>query len=387
MLAVAAYLAAAIWVGILLWPARPWNTRQRIEAGRPDADPGELTVLIPARNEAQTIVACLRSVLAQGPTLRIVVVDDRSEDRTAEMVSALGSERITLISGQPLPTGWTGKLWALQQGLAHASTEQILLLDADILLAPGILSVLKAKLLDDGLGLVSIMARLRTETFWERLLVPAYIYFFKLLYPFAQVNTPTHRMAAAAGGCILLRKDALEQAGGFDVLKDALIDDCTLAARIKQAGWPIHLALSHAVTSIRGYAKLNDLWRLVARTAYTQLNYSVMYLLGCTFAMLVMFVAPVLAVLSGNPPVVVVGMVAWLVMALTQLPVMHFYGLSPVRALLLPLVAVLFLGMTWDSARRYWTGAGARWKGRAYDYPDRSLAAAPGAGLDDTGRD
>ncbi len=387
MLAVAAYLAAAIWLGILLWPARPWSTRQRIEAASPDADPGELTVLIPARNEAQTIAACLKSVLAQGSKLRVVVVDDRSEDRTAETVASIGSDRVTLIAGQPLPEGWTGKLWALQQGMAQVETEQVLLLDADIELAPGILAALKTRLVADDLGLVSVMACLRTVTFWERLLVPAYIYFFKLLYPFAWVNTPAHRTAAAAGGCILLRRAALEQAGGFESLQNALIDDCTLAARVKRAGWPIHLALSHAVNSIRGYARLNDMWQLVTRTAYTQLDHSPLYLLGCTAAMLVMFVAPLLASLSGDSLEITVGVVTWAMMGLTQLPVMSFYGLAPVRVLLLPVIAVLFLAMTWNSAWRHWTGTGARWKGRAYDHSGGRTGVDSIAGLNDMQRD
>lgn len=368
VLTVATCVSAAIWIGLLIWPARPWGTGQNIPADGPRAHAGGLTALIPARNEAHTIEQCLRSVLQQGQDLRVVVIDDASEDDTARRVAAVGSKRVKLVEGEPLPEGWTGKLWALQQGMSQVDTPNLLLMDADIVLAPGILATLRQRLIDKELGLVSIMARLQTKDFWERLLLPAYVYFFKLLYPFALVNSMRHGIAAAAGGCVLLRSEVLADIGGFAALRDALIDDCTLAARVKHAGWPVHIALSQDVSSIRSYSRLADLWRLVSRTAYSQLSHSPLYLALCTLIMLALFIAPLLALVTSGQSLQWAAATALLAMALTQVPLLVFYDLSPLRALALPLVAALFLLMTWSSAWRHWRGTGARWKGRAYKW-------------------
>jgi len=368
VLTVAVYLSVAIWIGLLIWPVRPWGARQNIPAKHPPADSGSLTALVPARNEAHTIERCLRSVLDQGQDVSVVVIDDGSEDGTARRVAAIGSKRVNLIAGKPLPEGWTGKLWALHQGMSQVDTPNVLLVDADIVLAPGILATLRQRLVDKELGLVSIMARLQTEGFWERLLLPTYVYFFKLLYPFALVNSMRHGIAAAAGGCVLIRTEVLADLGGFAPLRDALIDDCTLAARVKRAGWPIHIALSHDVSSIRSYPRLADLWRLVSRTAYSQLAHSPIYLILCTLIMLALFIAPLLALFAGAQGLQWAAAAALLAMALTQVPVLVFYDCSPLRALALPLVAALFLLMTWSSAWRHWRGTGARWKGRAYNW-------------------
>ncbi len=369
-MAVAVYLTAAIWIGILIWPARPWGTRENIPATRPAADPGRLTALIPARNEARTIERCLRSVLEQGQDIRVVVVDDGSEDDTVRRVATVGSSRVKLVVGEPLPPGWTGKLWALHQGIAQVDTANILLIDADIVFTPGILAALRQRLHDKNLGMISIMARLRTAGFWERLLLPAYVYFFKLLYPFRLVNSSRHSVAAAAGGCVLIRSEVLAEIGGLASLRDALIDDCTLAARVKHAGWPIHIALSHDVASIRSYSRLAELWRLVTRTAYSQLGHSLVRLIACTVIMLSLFLLPVLVLFLGDSELQWAGAAAYMVMTLTQVPVLMFYDENPLRALLLPPIATLFLLMTWNSAWRHWRGTGAIWKGRAYNGSD-----------------
>jgi len=371
--AVAVVTAAAAWVAVLLWSAKPWSTRERIAAASPSAGPGRLTVLIPARNEAAMIGTCLRSVLAQGPAVSAIVVDDRSTDNTVACVQAFDRDRVKLVTGQPLPDGWTGKLWALEQGIRRVRTDRVLLLDADIVLGPGMLAALAGHLERDRLGMLSVMARLRSKTFWERLLMPAYVYFFKLLYPFAWVNSTRHARAAAAGGCVLLRIEALDGIGGFESLRGALIDDCTLAQRVKQHGWPIRIVLSGGVGSLRVYARFADVLKLVSRTAYTQLHYSPALLLACTVAMLTLFVVPVAAMVSAPPALATAGLIAYAAMALSFLPTLRFYELHGLRALLLPLVATTYLLMTWYSALQYWQGAGAVWKARRYD---RSMSSA-----------
>jgi len=368
LLSVASFVAAVIWAGILIWPARPWGCRQRIDADHSQADTEQnsFTAIIPARNEASTIERCLHSVLQQGKHLNAMVVDDDSGDDTARRITALDSERVRLLRGQPLPQGWTGKLWALQQATEAVKSRYLLLLDADIKLAPGVLAALYRKMHTEQLGLISIMAELQVVTFWERLLMPAYVYFFKMLYPFALVNCANSRVAAAAGGCVLLRAEALRDIGGFVSLRNALIDDCTLAAKIKQAGWPIHIALSHDVTSLRRYSRLAEVWQLVARTASSQLHHSVLLLIACTLAMLVLFIVPLLALFSPQIYARWSAVVALVALLMSGMPMLRFYRLHPLRAVLLPPIAVTFLLMTWNSVWRHWRGGGARWKDRSY---------------------
>ncbi|HZD51419.1 MAG TPA: ABC transporter substrate-binding protein [Woeseiaceae bacterium] len=376
-LELAAFLAAGVWLGLLLWPVRPWGTRETIPADGPDADPGSIDVLVPARNEAATIERSIRSILDQGREVSVLVIDDGSEDDTARRAAALDPRRVRVLRGAPLPAGWVGKVWALHQGTACTRTPYVALVDADVLLSPGVLARMRRRLDAHRLGMISIMAQLRTAGFWERLLMPAYVYFFKLLYPFALVNSPRRRVAAAAGGCVLLRSAALAEAGGFASLRNALIDDCALAARIKHAGWPVHIALSHDVTSVRACPRLADVWRLVARSAYTELRSSPVRLLACTLAMGLLFVSPLLGAFAGEGATRWAGAVAWCGLALTQVPVLRFYRLNPARALVLPAAAMLFLAMTWHSAWQHRRGRGAAWKGRRY----AGLAANAGLAL------
>jgi hopene-associated glycosyltransferase HpnB len=228
-----------MWLALLALPWRPWLIRETLDAEQPrqDSDLSDVTALIPARDEADTLPLTIRALARQGDGLQIVVVDDQSQDGTAELVSDVGPTRTRVVPGTPLPAGWKGKLWALEQERRQGETRLILLLDADIELRPGIMAALRAKLQRDKLQFVSLMALLRTESFWEKLLMPAFVYFFKLLYPFRLANDPgCTRMAAAAGGCILLEASVLEQIGGFASLRGALIDDCALAARVKERG-------------------------------------------------------------------------------------------------------------------------------------------------------
>lgn len=362
--------AALIWLSILALPWRPWDTRERIAARAADAARGELqrvTALIPARNEAATIADTLRRVAAQGPLARIVLIDDESDDGTGELARGLELPQLTVLAGERPPPGWSGKLWALHQGLARVDTEYVLLLDADIALEPGILPTLAAKLVDERRDLVSVMAALSMRTPWEKLLIPAFIYFFKMLYPFALSNSDRRLVAAAAGGCILIRTDRLRAIGGFEALRNALIDDCTLARAVKNAGGRIWLGLSHDVRASRPYESLATIWNMVARTAYTQLRYSPVLLALCTFLLILLFVAPVLGIAAASTGVRLFAWVALGAMMASYLPVLRYYGRHWVWTFSLPLAATMYLAMTWTSALRYLRGERSRWKNRVYD--------------------
>ena len=359
--------AAIFWIAVLIPPVRPTATREKLDAKDSDraADSGEITALIPARNEAGTIERTLSTLRQQGQDIEIIVIDDQSTDQTARIV-ANQPGAIRLIEGTPTPPGWLGKVWALEQGLAEVKTPLVLLLDADIELVPGIVAALQEKLDLEQLALVSVMARLRTSSAWERLLVPAYIYFFKLLYPFKLVNSRRTRVAAAAGGCMLMRKAVLSQIGGFAALRGAIIDDCALAGLVKRAGYPIWLGLTNSVRSIRAYETLADFWNLVTRSAFAELRFSVSRLLICTAAMLILFCVPVVSPFVVHGTAGYASVVATIAMLISYLPILRFYSLNPARVLTLPLVAIGYLAMTWNSALRYWFGKPTIWKDRAY---------------------
>jgi hopene-associated glycosyltransferase HpnB len=349
--------------------------RERLEPSKPDvADFGDITVLIPARNEATSIQRTLAAVSEQSGAASVVVVDDQSTDATAKVATeTLGTA--TVVTGEPPPPGWIGKVWALEQGLRTVQTPFVLLLDADIELRPGIIAALKNKAIHEELAMVSLLAHLNTQRFWERILVPAYVYFIKFMYPFALVNSVTSLTAAAAGGCIHIRREVLEKIGGFESLKSAIIDDCTLAKQVKTAGHGIWLGVSKSVVSHREFANWVDIWNLVTRSAFAELKFSTWRLLLCTLAMLWLFICAPLAVLiySGMPAyIAAAGMLA---MFMTYVPVLRFYDLWAGQAITLPLVALLYLAMTWHSAVRYWFGTRTVWKGRYYESrpPDMPL--------------
>lgn len=357
--------AAALWGIVLVLPWQPWRNREVLEpTGSSDFSYHDLTVLIPARNEAAVIASTLEALAKQAPGLQVVVVDDDSEDDTAAVARKVQHLSLTIIPGRPLPEGWSGKLWALEQGLKAVSTDKVLLLDADIQLEPGMLAALLNKLARGEADFVSVMARLRTCGFWEKLLLPAFVYFFKLLYPFALANSGLSRIAAAAGGCILTRVEVLRDCGAFWSLKDALIDDCTLAKKVKRRGYRTWIGLSHGVVSQRSYDDLATVWDMVARTAFTQLRYSILLLALCTGVVGLMAWVPAAALLL--PRCFWLGIASLGMTVLSYLPMLRFYRLSPAWGLVLPIVATLYLLMTWDSALRYLRGERSRWKGRVY---------------------
>ena len=366
----AAWLAVpglVLWVGVLILPWQPWRVREALDgAGHRAADLSDITALVPARNEAGVIAETLLALAAQGKNFRIVLINDQSTDDTATAAAKTSIDTLEIIEGRPLEADWTGKLWALQQGLAQARTELLLLIDADIRLQAGLVSALRSKLREDNLDLASLMASLRMRSPWEKLLLPAFVYFFKLLYPFRLSNSGSSRVAAAAGGCILLRREALARAGGFAAIKDQLIDDCALARKFKDAGLRTWIGLSRSVLSQRRYDDLAGIWNMVARTAFTQLRYSTALLALCSFLLLSAFLLPLASLFALDANGRLLGATALLSMAASYLPTLRYYELNPLWALALPLTGTLYLLMTRSSARRYWGGMAADWKNRRY---------------------
>lgn len=353
-----------IWGIILLLPWRPWSTRETLDADTiPGNDLSRITALIPARNEADVIVQTLQGLLSQGHGLRIILIDDQSTDQTAAIALNTGIPGLTIVPGQPLPEGWSGKLWALEQGRKEIRTELVLLLDADIRLLPGTLRALMEKLDRNQLDLVSLMAYLNMQGFWGKLLIPAFVFFFKLLYPFRLANAPASRVAAAAGGCILVKKSILDRIGAFTSLRNSLIDDCALARRIKDNGGRTWMGLTHSAVSLRPYHNLKEIWDMVARSAFTQLHYSWVLLVLCTLLMTVAFLLPLVMVLTLAPA----GIATMVLMIFCYLPTLRYYGIHPLWGCLLPVTGILYLGMTWSSACRHLYQKGPTWKGRSYN--------------------
>ena len=359
----------AIWLVILLLPWRPWSTRETLDAtpGEPAPDLSDLTVLIPARNEASVIGEVLAALPTQGANLRVIVIDDQSDDGTADAARTDSRDDLKIVAGEPPPDGWSGKLWALEQGRKRASTPLLLLLDADIRLEPGTIASLLYQRAESGVAFVSLMARLRMVSGWEILLMPAFVYFFKLLYPFALSNRARGPVAAGAGGCILVEAEAIERIGGFGAVRGALIDDCALAKAVKRAGYRTWTGMTHSAVSLRPYPALGDIWEMVARNAFTQLQYSIALLLAVTVIFVLACAMPSLALVAfPGAGATLLGALGLVAMATSYIPTLRYYGLSPLLALLMPFIGALYLAMTWSSAIRYWQGRRSQWKGRIY---------------------
>jgi len=371
---VLAAVPAVMWGALLVLPWQPWRNRERLEpvAADEQGQRASVTVLMPARDEAPVIARTMRALRAQGDGLRVMLVDDQSSDGTAELAREHGPEALRILPGTALPAGWSGKLWALEQGWRALEDDAaddgawVLLLDADIELAPGTVDALLARAAVDDRHLVSVMATLATRGFWERLLLPAFVYYFRLLYPFALANSRSRSVAAAAGGCILLRRDALRAIGGFAAIREALIDDCTLARRVKDAGYRTWIGVSRGVRSLRSEAGLRPIWNMVARTAFTQLRYSWLLLALCLGLLAAAYLAPLAALAAPLPGPRFLAAGALAAMVLGYLPTLRFYRLSPLYALALPVVGCLYGLMTLSSALRHLRGERSRWKGRVY---------------------
>ena len=372
---VTAGISSAIWIYLLAMRGGFWRCREREE--RPSARPDpvcwpSVVAVIPARNEADILPASLGSVLRQdypGP-FSVILVDDNSADGTSAVAGAVGAgaaNRLAIVAGAALPAGWTGKLWALHQGIEAARSkapDYLLLTDADIAYEPQALRRLVRRAEAEGRVLVSLMAKLRCASRAEQLLIPAFIFFFQKLYPFTWVNLPHKRTAAAAGGCMLVRRSALEAAGGIASIRGALIDDCTLGATMKRVG-PIWLGLANGVHSLRAYPVFSDIRAMVTRSAYAQLHYSPWLLGGTVVGMMLTYLAaPALAV-WGSGVTRTVALATWVMMSASFLPTLRYYGASPLWSPALPAIAAIYLGFTVESAWQHARGRGGMWKGRA----------------------
>jgi hopene-associated glycosyltransferase HpnB len=370
-----ALLAFAVWLYLAFGRGGFWLGAERDDFDPPlPAQTPEVTAVIPARNEAEGVGACVESLLRQDYRgLRaVVLVDDESSDGTAmaarQAAAACGAaDRLTIVAGTPLAAGWTGKLWAMRQGIAAATAgpppDFLLLTDADIVYAPQVLGWLVAHASANRLVLASFMVELRCDSLPERGLIPAFIFFFQMLYPFAWVNRPAAATAAAAGGCMLVRADALRQAGGIDAIRGALIDDCALAAALKAQG-PIWLGLTGRVRSLRRYPHWSDVGHMVSRTAYAQLRYSPLLLLGTVAALTLVYLVPPVAAIFNAGPSRAFGIGAWAIMAILFQPTLRSYRRSPLWGFALPAVAAAYLVFTVQSAIASMRGKGGLWKGR-----------------------
>ncbi|MEU8793608.1 glycosyltransferase [Streptomyces sp. NPDC048643] len=374
------------WLWLLLGQGFFWRTDVRLPARVEPAEWPFVCVVVPARDEAAVLPESLPSLLAQDYPGRaeVFLVDDGSSDGTGELALDLarrhGGLPLTVGSPGEPPAGWTGKLWAVRHGIGLARArgpEYLLLTDADIAHEPGSLRELVAAARTGGFDLVSLMARLRVESVWERLVVPAFVYFFAQLYPFRRIAVDGSRTAAAAGGCVLLRADAAERARIPDAIRHAVIDDVALAKAVKRGGGRIWLGLADRVDSVRPYPRLHDLWRMVSRSAYAQLRHSPTLLAGTVAGLALVYLVPPVALATGLATgtawAAAAGGLAWALMVATYLPMLRYYRQPPWLAPLLPVTAFLYLLMTVDSAVQHYRGRGAAWKGRTYARPDTAL--------------
>ncbi len=354
------------WIYLIFGRGGFWRMRES-PVPKFDGPSKSIAVVIPARNEESVVSRAIGSLLQQDylGLVHVFLVDDHSTDRT---IAAAGThERLTIVKAHPLPEGWTGKLWAISEGLERAASMQpdyILLTDADIVHAPGNVAGLVARAEAGNLDLVSYMVKLQCRTLVERALIPAFVFFFFKLYPPAWIARRDRKTAGAAGGCMLIRQSALQRIGGVATIKGELIDDCALARAVKRTGGAIWLGLTRETRSIRSYTTFGEIRSMIARTAFTQLGYSTPLLVGTILAMAVIYLAPPLLLLTGDPIAAGCGAVAWLLMSISYVPTLQLYGRSIAWAALLPRVALFYVVATVDSALRYWTGRGGQWKGR-----------------------
>ena len=380
MIAFIAGFGLLAWAYLAFFHRDFWRADQRLE---PATTPPEVwpsvAAIVPARNEAATIEACVRALKSQvyAGDFRIVIVDDSSSDETASLariagLTAPGTAKVEIITAPPLPSGWTGKLAALDAGVKHVgdAPEFIWFTDADVTHAPSTLTRLTAKAVTDRRDLVSLMVRLHCDSMWERLLIPAFILFVQMLYPFRAVNDPRSSVAAAAGGCVLLKRDRLQAAGGLDAIRGEIIDDCALGRIIKRSGGRLWLALGDDSHSLRAADTLGPLWSMVKRTAFTQLHHSRALLTLTVAGLALVFLGPPFVILTlpvhGDFIATMAGCGAFGLMVWIYGPTLRDYGRSPWEGLLLPVAAALYGAMTIDSARAHARDQGGGWKGRHY---------------------
>ncbi len=360
-----AFLALLIWLYLYFLHGKFWQSGPELPAVTPLEWP-DVDIIVPARDEAGTIGPVIASLLAQDypGKFRVFLVDDNSTDGTAALAGQ--APNLHIVSGAAKPFGWAGKLWAVAQGVAASTAPVLLFADADITHDPRHLSALVARLQSAArVDMVSEMVRLNCASTAERALVPAFVYFFQMLYPFAKVNDPFSRVAAAAGGTVLIRRAALERIGGIEKIKTALIDDVALAREVKKFG-PIYLGHSGLATSIRPYPESSDVFRMVSRSAFTQLNYSVLILAGTLLGLALLWLVPAYEVVFGHSWRFLFGLAAYAIAAVSYLPTASRYRISRFWALTLPAITLFYMAATFASALDHWRGTGAKWKNRSY---------------------
>jgi len=370
------FVPLAIWLYLLLFHSGFWLLRERDT--QPVSEPASwpaVVAVVPARNEADVIQRSIGSLLAQDypGSFHIVLVDDQSDDGTGALARALNSDRLTVLTGDPRPSGWTGKLWAMKQGGDQAAAsifhegsgpEFFWFTDADIVHTTDNLRQLVSRAQAGNKVLVSLMARLSCRSYAEHFLIPAFVFFFDMLFPFGAVNTPRSAVAAAAGGCMLVQREALEKAGGIEAIRHNIIDDCALGRAMKRHG-PIWLGLTDRAVSLRPYEHISDIRRMVTRSAYAQLGYSPLVLAATMLGLGLVYLAPVMTALFAWGPSQLAGWLAWIIMAAMYQPMLRFYRLSPFWGLALPLIGLFYAAFTVQSAIQHWSGRGGMWKGRA----------------------
>ncbi|HUB79224.1 MAG TPA: glycosyltransferase [Bryobacteraceae bacterium] len=370
-----AALALAIWFYLLFLRGGFWRefTRPGSSPAKPGASAPRIVAVVPARDEAEVVARSMASLASQRAPgyYHVILVDDHSSDGTAAIAAAVApGELLTTVAAAPLPAGWKGKLWAVAEGVRHSAPLQpdyLLLTDADIVHAPDTAANLAARAEAEHYDLVSYMATLACQTRAERALVPAFVFFFFLLYPPAWIRNPRRSTAGAAGGCMLIRREMLEQIGGVAAIRNALIDDCALARAVKQAGGRIWLGLDENTISIRPYRTFSEVGRMISRSAFAQLNHSALLLSGTLAGLLLTYLAPPLLTMFAPQPAAGMAALAWLLMSIAYLPALRFYRVGWFAAPFLPLVSFFYGAATLYSAISYWRGAGGEWKGRLQD--------------------
>jgi hopene-associated glycosyltransferase HpnB len=381
-----AALTAVTWSYLALARGSFW----RIKNAKPDASDksgfsGGVVAVIPARNEAELIGPVVTSLLRQCVAMPVLLVDDASSDGTADVArraseKAGKADALIVIQSKPLPAGWTGKLWSMHQGIERARASNpawLLLADADVLHGAETVANLGLIASQGHYDLVSFMVKLHCESLPEKLLIPAFVYFFFMLYPPAWIRDTRRSTAGAAGGCMLVRAETLERAGGLGAIRGALIDDCSLARLLKQHGGRLWIGLADQSQSLRRYQTFSDVEHMVSRTAFNQLKHSSLLLL-CTIAgMVITYLAPPLLLLTRSRLAIFMGAAAWAAMTMTYATMVRYYRLNPAWALTLPLAALFYLGATMHSAVKYWNGSGGDWKGRVQDVQDRQITETP----------
>lgn len=364
-------IVVLVWLYLALVRGGFWRVRLR-HAHYP-APAARVAAIVPARNEAEAVARSVSSLLQQQHvTLQVFVIDDNSSDGTAQIARSVSSnsDRLTVIPGEPLPNGWSGKIWALQQGLQAAQKtrpDYYLFTDADVEHAPDNIVRLVSIAKEGDCDLTSFMVKLHCRNFPEKLLIPAFVFFFFKLYPPKWITDPDSNTAGAAGGCILIRPSALHRSGGLELIREEVIDDCALAAQIKRTGGRVWLGLTDSASSIRPYRTFAEIGRMISRTAFNQLHHSTLLLTIAVLGLLLTYIAPIALLFSTHKFALLAGAVASALMIACYAPMVRFYRLNPLWTLTLPIAAIFYLGATFHSAIQYWCGRGGQWKGRAQD--------------------